>query len=192
MNNSSLSSVASVQMCAYFFSYSLLRIITDGSESESTYPWPKLCTNINYIAPLRAALRRAGAAAPELLLTAAAVHLCAPVSLLYDLSITTNHRLHIAVGQHYKKKSSNHDYENIQICLFTIMIFFLPWDSPFSLIFYLANICIYLITYLISTYLVLCWLVITKDDKKLYRKVIKTWFHAKLIISEMSQKLTIF
>ena len=58
MNNSSLSSVASVQMCAYFFFYSLLRIITDGSESESTYPWPKLCTNINYIAPLRAALRR--------------------------------------------------------------------------------------------------------------------------------------
>ena len=105
MNNSSLSSVASVQRCAYFFFYSLLRIITDGSESESTYPWPKLCTNINYIAPLRAALRRAAAAAPELLLTAAAVHLCAPVSLLYDLSITTNHRLHIAVGQHYKKKS---------------------------------------------------------------------------------------
>ena len=84
--------------CAYFF-YSLLRIITDGSESESTYPWPKLCTNINYIAPCAPHY----AAAPELLLTAAAVHLCAPVSLLYDLSITTNHRLHIAVGQHYKK-----------------------------------------------------------------------------------------
>ena len=158
--------------CAYFF-YSLLRIITDGSESESTYPWPKLCTNINYIAPCAPHY----AAAPELLLTAAAVHLCAPVSLLYDLSITTNHRLHIAVGQHYKKKSSNHDYENIQICLFTILISFLPWNSPFWLILYLANICIYLPIWFFAGWL---------------QKMIKTWFHAKLLISEMSQKSTIF
>ena len=124
--------------CAYFF-YSLLRIITDGSESESTYPWPKLCTNINYIAPCAPHY----AAAPELLRTAAAVHLCAPVSLLYDLSITTNHRLHIAVGLHYKKSRQITTMKIYRYAFsqYWLVIFFLPWNSPFWLISYLTNIC---------------------------------------------------
>lgn len=138
--------------CAYFF-YSLLRIITDGSESESTYPWPKLCTNINYIAPCAPHY----AAAPELLLTAAAVHLCAPVSLLYDLSITTNHRLHIAVGQHYKKSRQ----------ITTMKIYRYAFSQYWN---FLSPMKFTLLTDFISgqymylpTYLVLCWLV-TKDD----------------------------